>query len=117
MDYFIRKEYGNDYYLHPEQIIDLTGNGRSIDDIITAGFAQVVYSLNQPAAARGSQSVFLNFAYFDKPYFDQLFEDFVFPDGTGMQWESVSWLQKRFMKWFNNERLKNVITFPVNLAA
>lgn len=30
-----------------------------------------------------------------------------------MRWESVSWLQKRFMKWFNAERLKNLITFPV----
>ena len=50
---------------------------------------------------------------FDKPYFEQLFDGFVFPDGGTMQWESVSWLQKRFMKWFNAERLKNVITFPV----
>ena len=30
-----------------------------------------------------------------------------------MQWESVSWLQKRFMKWFNKERTRNLITFPV----
>ena len=117
MDYFIRKEYGNDYYLHPEQIVEMSGKHRCIDDVITDGFAQVVYSLNQPAAARGSQSVFLNFAYFDKPYFEQLFDGFVFPDGEPMQWESVSWLQKRFMKWFNQERLKNILTFPVNLAA
>ena len=113
MDYFIRKEYGDDYYLHPDKVVDLSSQNRTIDKIITDGFAQVVYSLNQPAAARGSQSVFLNFAYFDKPYFEQLFDGFVFPDGTEMQWESVSWLQKRFMKWFNKERTKNVLTFPV----
>lgn len=112
MDHFIRKEYGNDYYLHTDQVVNMM-TGETIDQIITDGFAQVVYSLNQPAAARGSQSVFLNFAYFDKPYFTQLFEDFVFPDGDVMQWESVSWLQKRFMKWFNKERLKNILTFPV----
>ena len=94
MDYFIRKEYGNDYYLHPDKVIDLSSQNRTIDNVITDGFAQVVYSLNQPAAARGSQSVFLNFAYFDRPYFEQLFDGFVFPDGTAMQWESVSWLQK-----------------------
>ena len=112
MDHFIRKEYGNDYYTRPEQVINMV-TGETIEDIILQGFAQVVYSINQPAAARGSQSVFWNIAYFDKPYFEQLFEGFVFPDGDTMQWESVSWLQKKFMKWFNAERLKNVITFPV----
>lgn len=113
MDYFIRKEYGNDYYLMPDQIVEISSRSRTIDNIITDGFAQVVYSLNQPAAARGSQSVFWNIAYFDKYYFEQLFDGFVFPDGGEMQWESVSWLQKRFMKWFNAERLKNILTFPV----
>jgi len=113
MDYFIRKEYGDLYYLSPNRIVEISSRSRTIDEIITDGFAQVVYSLNQPAAARGSQSVFWNVAYFDKYYFDQLFDGFVFPDGTEMQWESVSWLQKRFMKWFNRERLKNILTFPV----
>lgn len=58
---------------------------------------------------------FWNIAYFDEYYFKQLFDGFVFPDGTDLvsHWKSVSWLQKRFMKWFNAERLKNVITFPV----
>lgn len=57
MDYFIRKEYGNDYYLNPDQIVELSTRGRSIDHVITDYFQQVVYSLNQPAAARGNQSV------------------------------------------------------------
>lgn len=30
-----------------------------------------------------------------------------------MQWESVNWLQKRFMKWFNKERTRSMLTFPV----
>lgn len=111
MDYFIRKEYGNDYYMKADEVINI--QDQTIKQVIEDYFAQVVYSLNQPAAARGSQSVFWNVAYFDKPYFEQLFEGFVFPDGDGMQWESVSWLQKRFMGWFNQERLKNVLTFPV----
>ena len=113
MDYFLRKDYGDEYYKRPESVVDLSSRTRRIDQVITDGFAQVVYSLNQPAAARGSQSVFWNVAYFDKFYFEQLFDGFVFPDGTEMQWESVSWLQKRFMKWFNAERLKNILTFPV----
>ena len=113
MDYFIRKEYGDDYYLHADKTIDLSNRGRSIDKVITDAFEQVVYSLNQPAAARGNQSVFLNIAYFDRPYFEGMFENFVFPDGTAMQWASVNWLQKRFMRWFNEERRRKLLTFPV----
>lgn len=112
-DYFTRKEYGDDYYLHPEKIVKLGSNPESIDDIITDKFGQVVYSLNQPAAARNYQSVFWNIAYFDKNYFDGIFGEFLFPDETEPKWESVSWLQKRFMKWFNQERLKVPLTFPV----
>lgn len=113
LDYFIRKEYGNDYYLKANEVVTSGLRPKTIDKIITDGFEQVVYSMNQPAAARNFQSVFWNIAYFDKPYFDGIFGDFVFPDGTEPTWESVSWLQKRFMQWFNKERLKTVLTFPV----
>ena len=113
LDYFIRKEYGDRYYLHTSDIVDLSSKHRSIDKVITDSFEQVVYSLNQPAAARNFQSVFWNIAYFDRDYFEGIFGDFVFPDGTEPTWESVNWLQKRFMNWFNNERLKKVLTFPV----
>ena len=113
MDYFIRKEYGDDYYLHADKAIDLSKRERTIDRVITDAFEQVVYSLNQPAAARGNQSVFWNIAYFDRPYFEGMFENFVFPDGTAMQWASVNWLQKRFMRWFNEERRRKLLTFPV----
>lgn len=113
LDYFIRKEYGDKYYLHSQDIVDLSNKHRSIDKVITDSFEQVVYSLNQPAAARNFQSVFWNVAYFDKYYFQGIFDDFVFPDGTEPTWESVSWIQKRFMNWFNEERLKKVLTFPV----
>ena len=112
-DYFVRKEYGDDYYLNADKIVKLGNNPESIDDIITDKFGQVVYSLNQPAAARNYQSVFWNIAYFDKNYFDGIFGEFLFPDETEPKWESVSWLQKRFMKWFNQERLRVPLTFPV----
>ena len=117
LDYFIRLEYGDDYYLRTNEIADNRSKrvktiGRVISDI----FEQVVHSLNEPAAARGYQAVFWNISYFDKTYFDAIFENFVFPDGTEMQWESVSWLQKYFMKWFNNERKRNYLTFPVETA-
>lgn len=113
LDYFIRKEYGDDYYTKADAIVDLSSRQRTIDKVITDGFEQVVYSINQPAAARGNQACFWNIAYFDRPYFEGMFEDFCFPDGTVPIWDSVNWLQKRFMKWFNQERKRKVLTFPV----
>lgn len=113
MDYFIRGEYGDDYYLNLDKVVDLSVHRRTIDKIITEYFQQVTYSLNQPAAARNFQSVFWNVGYFDEPYFHGIFKDFVFPDGTEPRWESVNWLQRRYMKWFNAERLKKELTFPV----
>ena len=113
LDYFIRKQYGDDYYIRPNEKISLSARGETIDTVVTDCFQQVVHSLNQPAAARSFQSVFWNIAYFDHPYFNGIFENFVFPDGDTPRWESVSWLQKRFMKWFNKERLHRPLTFPV----
>lgn len=113
MDYFIRKEYGENYYKHTNDIVDSSSEHKTIDNIITSYFEQVVYSLNQPAAARNFQSVFWNIAYFDHPYFNGIFDNFVFPDGTTMKWNSVNWLQKRFMNWLNEERRKTLLTFPV----
>lgn len=113
MDYFIRKEYGDDYYKNPDKVVEISLNPRTIDKVITEYFQQVTYSLNQPAAARNFQSVFWNIGYFDESYFHGIFKDFVFPDGTEPIWESVNWLQKRYMKWFNAERLKSELTFPV----
>lgn len=115
MDYFIRKDYGDDYYKWSDRIATapFVLRQRTIMDIIKDKWQQVVYSINQPAAARGYQAVFWNDAYFDKPYFNGMFSDFVFPDGTEPKWDSVNWLQKQFMNWFNNERLKEILTFPV----
>lgn len=113
LDYFIRKEYGDDYRKKVNDVVSFNSKSETIDNIITDIFQQIVYSINQPAAARNFQSVFLNIAYFDKNYFNGLLKDFMFPDGTRPKWNSVSWLQKRFMNWFNDERLKKVITFPV----
>lgn len=117
-DYYARKEWGDDYYKHDDMPARMKyENGEpkpiSISKQIEQYFQQIVYSINQPAAARGFQSAFTNFGYFDKPYFEGMYGDFVFPDGTKPQWESVSYLQKKFMKWLNKERTKCVLTFPV----
>lgn len=72
---------------------------------------------NQPAGNRSYQSPFTNISYYDSGYWHALFEDFYFPDGTKPEWERVNFLQKDFMQWFNNERTKTLLTFPVNSAA
>jgi anaerobic ribonucleoside-triphosphate reductase len=117
MDYFIRSEYGDEYYDHADKVVDLSVKQRTIDKMITDSFEQVVYSINQPTGARNFQAVFWNISYYDKYYFQSLFGEFRFPDGTAPKWESLNWLQKRFMKWFNAERLRTVLTFPVETMA
>lgn len=117
MNYFIGIEYGQDYYKHADKIVDLSKKQRSIDKVITDCFEQICYSINQPTGARNFQSVFWNIAYYDRYYFESLFGNFYFPDGSKPDWDSLNWLQKRFMKWFNAERTKSVLTFPVETMA
>ena len=117
MNYFIEMEYGEDYYLHADDVVDLSRKQRTIDKVITDCFEQIVYSINQPTGARNFQSVFWNISYYDRYYFESIFGDFIFPDGSRPHWESLSWLQKRFMTWFNAERTKTILTFPVETMA
>lgn len=117
MSYFIAMEYGQDYYLRADELVDKSSKQRTIDKVITDCFEQIVYSINQPTGARNFQAVFWNIAYYDKPYFESLFGEFRFPDGSQPHWEALSWLQKRFMNWFNEERRKTVLTFPVETMA
>ena len=117
LNYFIQKDYGKDYWREPDKVVDLSLKQRTIDKVITDCFEQIVYSLNQPTGARNYQSVFWNIAYYDEPYFKSLFGEFRFPDGSEPDWEGLKWLQKRFMKWFNQERTKAVLTFPVETMA
>ncbi|MFD1292511.1 anaerobic ribonucleoside-triphosphate reductase [Lutibacter holmesii] len=103
-DYFARKDYGDNY---------LETNKK----IVANHLQHAVYAINQPAAARGYQSVFWNVSLYDEFYFNSMFGDFVFPDLTKPNWESLKTFQQFFMKWFNAEREKAVLTFPVVTAA
>lgn len=115
MDYFCRKEWGNNYYLKPSVKIttDYCIKQKTIGSQIDQYFQQVTYSINQIAGARGMQSPFTNFSFFDKYFFEGMFGEFVFPDGTKPEWNSTNWLQKRYLHWLNQERLKCILTFPV----
>ena len=103
-DYFARKDFGDNY---------LETHRKEIENHLQ----QVVYSINQPAAARGYQSVFWNISIYDQYYFDAMFGSFVFPDFERPNWESTAKLQRFFMRWFNQERTKAILTFPVVTAA
>ena len=117
MDYFIRKDYGDNYLERLDEVVDFTVKKRTLEKVIDNAFQQVVHSMNMPAGNRGYQTVFWNIGYFDKSYFEGVFGDFVFPDGSKPKWETLSWLQKHFMKWFNKEREKYILTFPVETMA
>ena len=117
MNYFLEKEYGEDYFRRAQEQADNSLRKRTIDKVITDCFEQIVYSITQPTGARNFQSVFWNISYYDKYYFESIFGNFYFPDGSQPNWDGVSWLQQRFMEWFNQERTKTVLTFPVETMA
>ncbi len=113
MDYFCRLEWGDDYYKIPDAVVTTSRRSMSIGKQIHQYFQQICYSLMQPSGSRGNQSVFWNCSIFDKPFFDTMYGDFYYPDGQKPQWDSINWLQKNFMHWLNQERLKCILTFPV----
>ena len=117
LDYFIRKDYGDDYIEHLEDVVEMNVKKRTLVKVIDNYFQQVVHSMNMPAGNRGYQTVFWNISYFDEPYFRGVFGDFRFPDGSAPKWETLSWLQKHFMNWFNEERNHYILTFPVETMA
>ena len=117
MDYFIRKDYGEDYLSRLDEVVEDNAKRRTLESVIENCFQQVVHSINMPSGNRGYQTVFWNVGYFDRPYFEGVFGDFYFPDGTRPRWETLSWLQKKFMKWFNKERERYILTFPVETMA
>lgn len=117
MSYFLALEYGSDFYKREDEVVDLSKKQRTLKKVITDCFEQVVYSINQPTGARNFQAVFWNISYYDRYYFESLFGNFYFPDGSQPDWEAVNWLQKCFMRWFNKERTKTVLTFPVETMA
>lgn len=118
-DYFCVKDYGPEYHLKEEVYADSEHvmDRKTIGQKIEAAFQTIVYYINQPAQNRGWQSPFTNVSYYDKYYWEALFKDFYFPDGTQPSWERVSYLQKKFMQWFNEERTKAMLTFPVETMA
>ena len=119
LNYYIVKEYGNDWYDHIDDVIttNICKKERTVRDAIYKAFKQFIYGINQPAGNRSFQSPFTNISYFDKTYFNSLFADFYYPDNTKPEWKAINILQKMFMKFFNKLRTTQILTFPVETAA
>ena len=119
LNYYVIQEFGPKWYDKMNVIISTEhcSKKRTIKSAILKAFKQFVWGINQPAGNRSYQSPFTNISYFDHTYFDAMFKDFVYPDGTKPEWEAVSALQKLFMKWFNDLRLQQLVAFPVETFA
>lgn len=118
-NYYCVKEWGGYYYKKDKVIVDTEYclKRRTIGEKIIQAFQQCVWGINQPAGNRGYQSPFINFSYYDSNYFKALFEEFCYPDGTKPKWEAIDYLQRKFMKYLNAERLNAVIAMPVETMA
>ena len=118
-DYFCVKEWGPEWDKHIKDIVtsDICNKEKTIEYCIKQAFQNIVYSWNQPAGNRSYQSPFINISYYDSNYWKSLFEDFSFPDGSKPEWRRIDILQKMFMQWFNEERQKTLLTFPVETMA
>ena len=119
-DYFAAKDYGEDYDLMEDVLVDnpeTVKHPKSIGDRIIQQFQHVVFNWNQPAGNRGAQSPFTNISYYDENYWHALFDDFVFPDGSRPVWRRVDYLQRKFIHWFNDARSETLLTFPVETMA
>ena len=119
LNYYIIKEFGPDWYNKLDCVCTSEHSliQRTVRDSIFKAFKQFVWGINQPAGNRSYQSPFTNISYYDKTYFESLFGEFYYPDGTKPEWEAVDSLQRLFMNWFNDVRLKQVLTFPVETFA
>lgn len=119
LNYYIVKEFGPMWYEKLDEIASSSYcvQRRTVRDNILKAFKQFVWGINQPAGNRSYQSPFTNISYYDHTYFESLFGEFIYPDGTKPEWVAIDTLQKMFMKWFNNLRLKQVLTFPVETFA
>lgn len=119
LNYYIVQEFGSNWYekLDVVTTTDHCSKQRTVRDAIYKAFKQFIYGVNQPAGNRSYQSPFTNVSYYDHTYFDSLFGEFYYPDGTKPQWEAVDCLQRLFMKFFNKLRTKQILTFPVETMA
>lgn len=119
LNYYIIAEFGDKWYENLDCVVTNSHYKiqRTVRDFIEKAFKQFIYGINQPAGNRSYQCPFTNISYYDHTYFDSLFGEFYYPDGTKPEWTAINVLQKMFMKFFNKLRTKQILTFPVETLA
>ena len=119
LNYYIVAEFGPKWYEKLDVVVtnEHALIKRTVGDFIKEAFKQFVWGINQPAGNRSYQSPFTNVSYYDHTYFNSLFGEFYYPNGTQPEWKAIDTLQRFFMKWFNKLRLTQVLTFPVETFA
>lgn len=119
LNYYVVKEFGAKWYDKLDAIVstDYCINRRTILDTIKKGMKQFIYGVNQPAGNRSYNSPFTNISYYDKYYFESLFKEFYYPDGSQPEWKAIDTLQRIFMKLHRDLRLIKPLTFPVSTIA
>lgn len=115
LNYYVVKEFGEDWYTKLDTIItnEHSLKEKTIKSSIRKGMKHFIYGINQPAGNRSYNSPFSNLNFFDKYYYNALFEDFYYPNGTQPKWDAIDCLQRLFMELLRELRLKKPLTFPV----
>ena len=119
LNYYVIKEFGPKWYDKLDAIISTEHciSKRTILDAVKKGMKQFIYGVNQPAGNRSYNSPFTNISYYDRYYFESLFKNFYYPDGTQPEWKAIDTLQRIFMKLHRDLRLIKPLTFPVSTIA
>ena len=114
LNYYVINEFGKNWYQKLTCEINSSHcKHKTIKDAIRKGMKQFIYGINQPAGNRSYNSPFSNLNFFDKYYYEALFKDFYYPDGTQPKWEAIDCLQRMFMELLRELRLIKPLTFPV----
>ena len=112
LDYFYRKEYGDDYMKQWE-------GDNVLQKKIKDQFQNLIYSFN--FNFRGAQSSFVTLSVMDKGFLENLFgsrSGYIFPDQTKPILDSVQNLSQRFFEYFTDINGKeSIFTFPVTTLA
>ena len=121
LNYYVIKEFGPDWYNHLSESIYNSNvvnfSSKTILREIKKGMKQFIFGVNQPQGNRGFQSPFTNLNFFDSYYFEAMFGDYSYPDGTKPEWKAIDTLQRIFLELLRELRLITPLTFPVTTMA
>lgn len=83
LNYYVISEFGPKWYERLDEVVTTgTNKPHDVKYYILKGMKQFIYGVNQPAGNRSFNSPFSNLSYYDSVYFNSLFGDFYYPDGT-----------------------------------